>query len=121
MISLVTEISLILGLVLLEQTKTKIRKAPAHFVTDGLLAYMNSSKKIFGKKTNHIRYICLAGKRDRDNNNKMERLNGDIRDREKIVGGLKRFDTPLIDGLKAYYNFTKKHRSLKGKTLAEQS
>ena len=51
----------------------------------------------------------------------MERLNGEIRDREKIVGGLKRFDTPLIDGLKAYYNFTKKHRSLKGKTLAEQS
>ena len=49
MTSLVTEISLILGLVLLKLTKTKIGKAPAHFVTDGLPVYMKSSKKIFGK------------------------------------------------------------------------
>ena len=87
---------------LLELTKEKIGKAPAHFVTDGLPAYMKSSKKVFGKKTNHIRHIHIAGKRDRDNNNnnKMERLNGEIRDREKVFRGLKRFDTSLIDGLK---------------------
>ena len=46
----------------------------------------------------------------------MERLNGKIRDREKVFRGLKRFDTPLIDGMKVYCNFTKKHGSLKGKT-----
>ena len=79
---------------LLELTKEKIGKTPEHFVTDGLPAYMKSSKKVFGKKTNHIRHIHIAGKRDRDNNNKMERLNGEIRDREKIFRGLKRFDTP---------------------------
>ena len=106
---------------LLELTKEKIGKAPAHFVTDGLPAYMKSSKKVFGKKTNHIRHIHITGKRDRDNNNKMERLNGEIRDREKVFRGLKKFDTPLIDGLKAYYNFTKKHGSLNGKTPAEQA
>ena len=38
-------------------------------------------------------------------------------DREKVFRGLKRFDTPLIDELKTYYNFTKKHSSLKDKTL----
>ena len=48
--------------------------------------------------------IHIAGKRDRDNNNKMERLNGEIRDREKVFRGLKRFDTPIIDGMKAYYS-----------------
>ena len=106
---------------LLELTKAKIGKNPAHFVTDGLPAYMKSSKKVFGKKTNHIRHIHIASKRDRDNNNKMERLNGEIRDREKVFRGLKKFDTPLIDGMKAYYNFTKKHGSLKGKTPAEQA
>ena len=81
---------------------------------------MKSSKKVFGKKTNHIRHIHIAGKRDRDNNNKMERLNGEIRYREKVFRDLKKFDTPLIDGLKAYYNFTKKHNSLKDKTPVEQ-
>ena len=49
---------------LLELTKEKIGKNPAHFVTDGLPAYMKSSKKVFGKKTNHIRHIHIAGKRN---------------------------------------------------------
>ena len=83
--------------------------------------YMKSSKKVFVKNTNHIRHIHLAGKRDRDNNDKMERLNGEIMDRKKVFRGLKKLDTPLIDGLKAYYNFTKKHGSLKGRTPAEEA
>ncbi len=78
---------------------------------------MKSSKKVFGPKTNHIRHIHIAGGM---NNNKMERLNGEIRDREKVLS-LKKIDMPLIDGMKAYYNFTKKHGSLKGKTPAEQA
>ena len=77
------------------------------FAGSCLPAYMKSSKKIFGKNTNHIRHIRLAGKRDRDNNNKTERFNGEIRDREKVFRGLKKFDTPKIDGMNAYYNFTK--------------
>ena len=51
----------------------------------------------------------------------MGRLNGEIRDCEKVFRGLKKFDTPLIDGMKTYYNFTKKHGSLKGKTPAEEA
>ena len=57
---------------------------------------MKSSKKVFGKNTNYIRHIHLACKRDRDDD-KMERLNGEMMDREKIFRDLKRFDTPLID------------------------
>ena len=106
---------------LLKLTKEKIGKSPTHFVTDGLPAYMKSSKKIFGKKTNHIRHIHIAEKRDRDNNNKMERLNGEIRDREKVFRGLKRMDTPIIHGMRTYYNFTKKHGALQGRTPAEAS
>ena len=88
------------------------------FVRSDLPAYMKSSKKIFGKNTNHVRHIHLAGKRDRDNNNRIERLNGEICDHEKVFRGLKKFDTSLIDGLKTYYNFTKKHSALQGRTPA---
>ena len=87
------------------------------FAGSCLPAYMKSSKKVSGKKTNHTRHIHLAGKRDRDNNNnKMERLNGEIMNCEKVFRGLKRRDTPLIDGLKDYCNFTKKRDSLKDRT-----
>lgn len=101
---------------LLKLTKKTIGRNPVHFVTDGLPAYMKSSKKIFGKKINHIRHIHIQ--KDM-NNNKMERLNGEIRDREKVFRGLKKIDTSIIDGMKVYYNFTKKHGALKGKTPSE--
>ena len=104
---------------LLELTKLQAGKNPRNFITDGLPAYMKSSKKVFGKKTNHVRHIHIAGKRDRDNNNKMERLNGEIRDREKVFRGLKKMNTPIFEGMKTYYNFTKKHSSLQGQTPAE--
>jgi len=103
---------------LLFMTKLQAGKNPRNFITDGLQAYMKSSKKVFGKKTNHVRHIHLKGDK---NNNKMERINGTIRDREKVFRGLKRIDTPVIDGLRVYYNFTKKHQALKGRTPAEAS
>ena len=30
-------------------------------------------------------------------------------------------DTGILDGMRVYYNFTKKHRALKGRTLAQAS
>ncbi|MCV0372987.1 MAG: DDE-type integrase/transposase/recombinase [Nitrosarchaeum sp.] len=103
---------------LLKLTKETIGKNPIHFVTDGLPAYQKSSKRIFGKSTHHTRHIHLQGDLQ---NNKMERLNGEIRDREKVFRGLKKMDTPILDGMKVYYNFTKKHGALKGKTPSEEA
>ena len=82
--------------------------------------YGKSSRKVFGKQTNHVRHIHLSGKWSRDNN-KMERLNREIRDREKVFRGLKRMDTAVLDGMRVYYNYTKKHGALKGMTPAEAS
>jgi transposase InsO family protein len=53
------------------------------------------------------------------NNNKMERFNGEVRGREKVVRGLKRNDTPVLAGYQIYHNFIKPHEALKGKTPAE--
>ena len=54
-------------------------------ITDGLPAYHDAYKKEFWThkietRTEHIRHITLRGDH---NNNKMERFNGEIRDREK--------------------------------------
>jgi putative transposase len=43
------------------------------------------------------------------NNNKMERMNGDIRDREKTMRGLKKIDTPILTGYRIYHNYMRPH------------
>ena len=77
------------------------------------------SKRIFGKITRHIKHIHPSSNRSKDNNNRMERLKGEIRDRENVMRVLKKDDTPLIPGIRVYNNFTKKHGGLGGKTPAE--
>jgi putative transposase len=67
-------------------------------------------------ETQHIRHITLKGNH---NNNKMERLNGEIRDREKTMRGLKRRRTTILQGMQVYHNFIREHEGLKGKTPAE--
>ena len=42
-------------------------------------------------------------------------------DMAKVFRGLKRIDTPIIPGMKAYYNFAKKHAGINGMTPAEAS
>ncbi|MGA8856270.1 MAG: hypothetical protein WB643_03780 [Candidatus Bathyarchaeia archaeon] len=52
-------------------------------------------------------------------NNKMERMNGELRDREKVVRGLKREESPLLAGLQIYHNYVRPHMGLDGKTPSE--
>lgn len=53
------------------------------------------------------------------NNNKMERMNGEFRDREKVSRGLKKDDSPLIDGYQIFHNYIRPHQALEGKTPSE--
>jgi len=53
------------------------------------------------------------------NNNKMERFNGEIRDREKVTRGLKNDNTPILTGYQIYHNYIREHKGLNGKTPSE--
>lgn len=53
------------------------------------------------------------------NNNKMERINGEIRDRENTMRGLKKKSTPILQGMQIFNNFIRPHEGLDGKTPAE--
>jgi putative transposase len=89
-------------------------------VTDGLRSYHDAYKKEFwtlkGPRTEHIRHIKLKGDM---NNNEMERLNGEIRDREKVMRGLKKENTPILKGYQIFHNYIREHEGLDGKTPAE--
>lgn len=103
---------------LLVSTVNMTQKTPRAFITDGLPAYAKSSKRVFGKETYHISNVGINSKRKsgkiHPTNNMMERLNGEIRDREKVFRDLKRMDTPIIQGMKLWYNFSKEHGGLGG-------
>ena len=86
----------------------------------GLKTYHEAYLREFWTKrkprTKHINAVKLQGNR---NNNKMERLNGEIRDREKVMRGLKKDDTSILKGYQIYHNFIREHEGLNGKTPSE--
>ena len=53
------------------------------------------------------------------NNNRMERLNGEVRDREKVMRSLKKSDTSILTGYQIFHNYIRTHMGLDGKTPAE--
>ena len=64
--------------------------------------------------TEHVREIHITGhKKGKDNNNRMERLNGAILDREKTFRGLQSSHTKEFCGLRVNYNHACKHQALK--------
>ena len=87
-------------------------------ITDGLRSYHEAYKKEFwtvkrADRTLHIRHIHLKGDM---NNNKQERFNGEFRDREKVMRGIKKQDSIFFDGYQIYHNYVRLHMGLDGKT-----
>jgi hypothetical protein len=46
-------------------------------------------------------------------------MNGEIRDREKVMRGLERKDSPILTGYQLFHNYIRPHKALDGKTPAE--
>ncbi len=94
---------------LFEQAKTLMGKQPKTIITDGLPTYSTASEIAFDE-AQHIREIKFDNIR---NNNKMERMNGEIRDREKVMRGLKIDNTTVLKGYQIYHNYIRPHEALK--------
>jgi transposase-like protein len=96
-------------------------KKPKTFITDGAANFHEAYLKEFRTMsretdTEHIAHIRLAGDR---NNNRMERFNGELRQREKVMRSLKKPDTPILAGYQIYHNYVRPHEALKGRTPSE--
>ena len=96
-------------------------KAPFRIITDGAPNFTAGINCEFYREKKalalvHNRDIRFDGS---VHNNKMERMNGEIRDREKVVRGVKKSDSPLIGGYQIYHNYVRGHMALDGKTPSE--
>lgn len=107
---------------LFQEGKRVAGKKPNVLISDGAPNFHYAFNKEFytntKPRTQHIQHIRLQGDK---NNNKMERFNGEVRDREKVMRGLKRQDTPILKGYQIYHNYLRPHEGLDGKTPADVS
>jgi transposase-like protein len=97
---------------------------PEYVITDGLPAYLKGFKREFyTSKKPRVEHIVGVGITDKIPNNKVERLNGTVRQREKVMRGMQNHETSneLMNGYRARYNFVRPHIALDGKTPAEEA
>jgi putative transposase len=82
---------------LFKDAKQITGKRPNSMITDGAANFHDAFNKEFWTKKNPRtrQHIRLQGDH---NNNKMERMNGEVRHREKVMRGLKRKDTAVLTG-----------------------
>jgi transposase-like protein len=104
-----------------KEAEQRAGKRPKTLISDGARNFETASRKEWYSKfkdrnTTHVRDIRVSGQ---VHNNKMERQNGEVRDREKVMRGLKREDSPVLKGFQLYHNFFRPHMGLNGKTPAE--
>ncbi len=107
---------------LFNKAKERADGRPSWLVTDGLQTYRKAFTKAFYKRKG-FRPEHIRGKKFKDkvNNNIVERMQGSIRDREKVMRALGSVDTAsrMMDGWQVYYNFIRPHQALNGLTPSQ--
>lgn len=102
---------------LMELASARAGKAPKIVVTDKLLAYLDGIELAFGAETKHIQSKKLTTNAGQQ---LIERFHGTLKQRTKVMRGLKRRDTAkaIMDGWLVHYNDFKPHEGIEGQTPA---
>jgi len=101
-------------IMLMHKANKRAGKYPKVIMTDSLNSYLDGISLSFGKQTRHLRVKKFTVK---PNNNLIERMQGTIKDRTKVMRGLKSYETAklIMDGFMVHYNFIRPHESLETK------
>jgi putative transposase len=105
---------------LMERAADRADKAPKVVLTDKMGAYLDGIENAFGADTKHI---PAKGFKVQPNTNLVERFHGTLKDRTKVMRGLKSIESArlLMDGWLVHYNFFRPHESLHDRTPAEKA
>ena len=106
---------------LFQKAKEVAGKRPNVLISDGAPNFNQAFKDEFfhrrKPRSRHVKHIRLQGDH---NNNMMERMNGEVRDREKVMRGLKKVDTSVLPGYQIYHNYFRPHEGIGNVTPAEK-
>jgi transposase-like protein len=102
----------------LNEARRRAGKSPKKILTDKMGAYVNAVELVFGADTKHIQTKPFTVE---VNTNLIERFHGTLKDRTKVMRGLKDIKSArlITDGFLIHYNYLRPHEALKGKTPAE--
>ena len=105
---------------LMDKATERANKTPKIVMTDKLAAYLDGIELAFGADAKHRQGSPFDIE---TNTNLIERFQGSLKDRTKVLRGLKRPDTArkFIEGWLIHYNYFRPHISLKGKTPAQKA
>lgn len=103
---------------LMELASKRAGKTPKVVMTDKLHAYMDGVELAFGADTKHIRTKPFTVEH---NTNLIERFHGTLKQRTKVMRGLKDVKTAklITEGWLLHYNYLRPHEALNGKTPAQ--
>ena len=82
------------------------------------MSIQRSYIKTLGNQVDHIAKCGIT--KPHANNNRVERLNGTLRERVKFQRWWKTHKSAIAEGQRIYYNFVKPYQALDGKTPAEK-
>jgi putative transposase len=105
---------------LMDKAAERAGKTPKVVMTDKLAAYLDGIELAYGADAEHKQGSPFDVQ---TNTNLIERFQGTLKDRTKVLRGLKRADTArkFIEGWLIHYNYFRPHISLKGKTPAQRA
>jgi len=90
---------------------------PKEIISDWMMAYPDAVERVFGAESTHI---LAKGLTAGINTNIMERFQETVKERTKVMRGLKTIESAKIisEGFIIHYNFLRPHMTLRGKTPA---
>jgi putative transposase len=99
---------------LMELASKRAGKTPKVVMTDKLHAYLDGIELTFGADTKHIRTKPFTVEQ---NTNLIERFHGTLKQRTKVMRGLKDIKTAklITEGWLLHYNYLRPHEALNGK------
>jgi transposase-like protein len=95
---------------------------PKAIIHDGLQSYDKAYRQEYFRERKHVKNIRSISVRNEGLNSRVERLNGTMRDREKVMRGMhsKESAQKIVEAMRIHYNYCREHSQL-GKTPAEQA
>lgn len=102
------------AMILMHKANIRAGKYPKVIMTDSLNSYMDAISLTYKNQARHLRVKKFTVK---PNNNLIERMQGTIKGRTKVMRGLKSYETAklIMDGFMVHYNFIRPHQSLETK------
>jgi len=102
----------------MRKAQHRTQKSPQFIISDKLAAYLDGIERVFGADTWHLKSQGFGGM---INTNLIERFHGTLKDRTKVMRGMKSRNTAntVLSGYLIHYNFFRPHQSLQDKTPSQ--